>query len=80
MVTHFLQEIGFSTPMSNPLFCGKQVALHIASNPIFHERTKHINVDGHFIKDKILNRGISTPFMKSENQLANMFTKSLCHN
>lgn len=47
---------------------------------IFHERTKHIDVDGHFIKDKILNGGISTPFMKFENQLADMFTKSLCHN
>lgn len=46
---HFLQEIGFSTPTPIPLFCDNQVAIHIASNPIFHERTKHIEVDCHFV-------------------------------
>jgi hypothetical protein len=46
---HFLQEIGFAAPTSIPLFCDNQVAIHIASNSVIHERTKHIEVDCHFV-------------------------------
>jgi hypothetical protein len=46
---HFLQEIGFTAPTLIPLFCDNQAAIHIASNSIFHERTKHIEVDCHFV-------------------------------
>jgi hypothetical protein len=73
---HFLQEIGLTAPTPIPLFCDNQAA--IQSNPVFRERTKHIDVDCHFVREKILNRDISTPFVKSGNQLADMFAKSFC--
>jgi hypothetical protein len=66
---HFLQEIEFSAPTPIPLFCDNQVALHIASSLVFHERSKHIEVDYHFIRDKILEGDISTAFMKSGDQI-----------
>ena len=50
---HLLIEIGIKTPMPEKLGCDNQAAIHIASNPAYHERTKHIEVDCHFIREKI---------------------------
>ncbi|RVX10385.1 Retrovirus-related Pol polyprotein from transposon RE1 [Vitis vinifera] len=50
---HLLQELRFGKDEQMKLICDNQAALHIASNPVFHERTKHIEVDCHFIREKI---------------------------
>ena len=76
-IKQLLQELKFCEVQQMKLYCDNQAALHIASNPVFHERTKHIEIDCHFIREKLLSKEISTEFVNSNNQLADILTKSL---
>ena len=76
-VHSLLTNLGVTTPVPMPMQCDNQAAIFIASNPTFHERTKHIEIDCHYIRDKVLSGMISTPHVSSSSQLADIFTKSL---
>ena len=74
---HLLQELRFGKDKQMKLICDNQVALHISSNLVFHEMTKHIEVNCHFIRENITSGFMTTSFVNSNDQLANIFTKSL---
>ena len=62
-------EVGIETPIPAKLWCDNRAALDIAYNPVFYEQTKHIEIDCHFVREKIQLGLISTGYMKTGEQL-----------
>jgi len=71
-------KIRWEGPMR--LYCDNKSAISIAHNPVQHDRTKHIEVDRHFIKEKLDNGLICTPFVSTKDQVADVLTKGLPNN
>ncbi|KAG7599434.1 Integrase catalytic core [Arabidopsis suecica] len=71
-----LKDLGVESSRPMIMHCDNQAAIHIATNSVFHERTKCIELDCHKVREKI-EEGVTIPcFTRSEDQLADIFTKA----
>ena len=72
-----LKELKVASPPVARLWCDNMGAKYLASNPVFHARTKHIEVDFHFVRERVNNKLLQIDYVPSEDQVADGFTKAL---
>ena len=75
MAVATIRDLGLNRLIPVTLKCDNHKALHIAANPVFHERTKHIEVNCHFTRDQLKAGIIKTSYVPSRHQLADILTK-----
>ncbi|WMV21787.1 hypothetical protein MTR67_015172 [Solanum verrucosum] len=76
-VTNLFHELGVKLIGPANIYCDSKAAIQIAANPVFHERTKHIEIDCHFIRERIQKGLIKTSYIHTKDQQADLLTKAL---
>ena len=74
-----LKDFNINHDQPKLLDCDSQAAIHKAVNPVYHERTKHIKLDCHFVREKIQDNTLKTFHVSTKHQLAAILKKPLGH-
>jgi hypothetical protein len=72
-----LRDLGIFVSHAPVLWSDNTSAISLASNPVFHARTKHIEIDYHFVREKVVRGDLSVQFISTDDQLADLLTKAL---
>ncbi|KAL2225710.1 UNVERIFIED_CONTAM: Retrovirus-related Pol polyprotein from transposon RE1, partial [Sesamum indicum] len=76
-ISYLLKDFGISVSLPIPFHCDNQAAIHIMANPVFHERTKHLDIDCHIVRNCYKSGFLLPVFVRSRDQIADLFTKPL---
>ena len=76
-IRSLLTELRILSSTVTTLWCDNLGATFLSANPVFHARTKHVEVDYHFVRDRVTKQEIKVRFISSKNQLADVLTKPL---
>ncbi|MCO5559908.1 hypothetical protein L7F22_013512 [Adiantum nelumboides] len=71
-----MADLGVGQDTANTIYTNSQSALAIAKNPIFHARTKHIEVHYHYVRERLSVREISLAYVPTQDNLADLFSKA----
>ncbi|KAI5069321.1 hypothetical protein GOP47_0015622 [Adiantum capillus-veneris] len=70
-------DLGVGQDTTNTIYTDSQSVFVVARNPIFHARTKHIEVHYHYVKERLSAGEISLAYVPTQDNLADLFTKAL---
>ncbi|XP_019179249.1 PREDICTED: uncharacterized protein LOC109174467 [Ipomoea nil] len=76
-VVSLLQELGLHSGQPSTLWCDNLGATYLCANPVFHAMTKHVEIDYHFVRDKVASGDFVVNFVSTKDQLVDIFTKPL---
>jgi histone deacetylase 1/2 len=72
-----LGELGIKIDQIACVWCDNMGAIYLSANPIFHARTKHIEIDFHFVRERVASKKLEIRFISSKDQEADGLTKAL---
>jgi hypothetical protein len=72
-----LDELGIPHPPTVSVWCDNLGATYLSANPVFHARTKYIEVDYHFVREQVTRKQLNIRFISTKDQLVDGFTKAM---
>ena len=74
---HILEYVGIKQEQATRIQCYPQSSINLALNPVYHERSKHIELQHHFVREKIESKDIELNYYSTSENVADIFTKPI---